>query len=150
MKKILIALFFLVCIFNASSQEFEAILYNESVMEKDDKSDNIPQLISFSGRLADNQGNPLNSSLSVTFSIYSVSSGGSALWSEVTNIQVTDGLFQVNLGAQTPIPPSVFSDVNRWLGIKVGSDAEMSPRTRIASVGYAMQAGGAAGGDLAG
>ncbi|TVQ13679.1 MAG: hypothetical protein EA361_09190 [Bacteroidetes bacterium] len=149
MKKLFIHAFLLIWVMGLCAQgNYFVADMADSLLT--DRSDNIPQLISFSGRLADNQGNPLNSSLSVTFSIYSVSSGGSALWSEVTNIQVTDGLFQVNLGAQTPIPPSVFSDVNRWLGIKVGSDAEMSPRTRIASVGYAMQAGGAAGGDLAG
>jgi len=49
----------------------------------------------------------------------------------------------VLLGSATVggIPESVFSATNRWLGIIVGNDSEMSPRQQLVSVPYAYRAG---------
>jgi hypothetical protein len=41
----------------------------------------------------------------------------------------------------TPLPANLFSGADRYLGIKVGSDPEMTPRQRVTSVGYALRAG---------
>jgi hypothetical protein len=49
-------------------------------------------------------------------------------------------LFQVKLSEITPFSQTHFSGADRWIGIQVGAGAEMSPRTKISSVGYAMQA----------
>jgi len=52
---------------------------------------------------------------------------------------VEDGLFHVLLGSTNPIPVSLLANNSTlWLGIKVGSDSEMTPREQIASVPYAM------------
>lgn len=101
----------------------------------------IPHLISYQGMLTDNDGKPLNDSYNLTFKIYSQSSGGIALWTETQNgVSVENGLFNVILGNDTPIPSSVFTDTLRYLGITVGSDSELSPRIRLTSVGYAYRA----------
>jgi len=105
-----------------------------------DKAAAVPSTIDFQGRLHDNGGSPVNATLSIKFSLYDVSSGGTALWTETKSVQIADGLFQVKLGEATPFSPTHFSGSDRWLGIKVGAEAEMSPRTKISSVGYAMQA----------
>jgi hypothetical protein len=99
----------------------------------------VPRLINFQGRLTDAAGKYVSDgSYSVTFSIYSVPSGGSALWTETQSVTVTKGLFNVILGSVTPIPNSIFdSYVDTYLGILVEADAEMTPRQRLSSLGYA-------------
>ncbi len=98
----------------------------------------VPRLINFQGRLTDAAGKFVaDGSYSVTFSIYSVPSSGSALWTEAQSVTVTKGLFNVILGSVTPIPNSIFdSYVDTYLGVQVGADAEMTPRQRISSLGY--------------
>ncbi|MEE4178394.1 MAG: tail fiber domain-containing protein [Bacteroides sp.] len=108
--------------------------------ETTDKATAVPATIDFQGRLHDHGGSPVNATLSIKFSLYDVGSGGTALWTETKSVQVTDGLFQVKLGDVTPFNASHFSGSDRWLGIQVGAEAEMSPRMKISSVGYAIQA----------
>lgn len=105
-----------------------------------------PNLVNYQGRLTDGSGNPVaDNSYSVQFALYDVSAGGSPLWSETLNVSTVSGLFTVLLGSVTPFDPTLFSDSIRWLGIKVGADAELSPRTRIASVPFALHAAGGSG-----
>jgi len=103
----------------------------------------IPKLINYQGHLTDKGGNPLTGTFNITFTIYDAVSGGNNLWSEPQNsIKVKNGLFSVLLGSATigGIPESVFDGVDRYLGVKVGSDSEMSPREQLVSVPYAYKA----------
>lgn len=101
----------------------------------------IPHLISYQGMLTDDDGNPLNGSYNLTFSIYSDPTDGSLLWTEShAGVSVEDGLFNLILGTNTPIPSSVFDDTLSYLGITVESDPELSPRIRFTSFGYAYRA----------
>lgn len=85
--------------------------------------------------------NVANGSYSFTFSIYTVASGGSAVWTETKSLTVTDGIFQTNLGDTTSLPGSVdFNTDNIYLGINFNSDGEMSPRVRFTATPYAMNA----------
>ena len=111
-----------------------------TVGASDEPDAQIPTVISYQGFLTDAGGAPIDSTVSIVFSIYATSSGGSALWTETHGVVVVDeGLFNVLLGAEgSPLSPT---DLNgeRYLGIKVGSDPEMRPRQRIASVAYALR-----------
>ena len=101
----------------------------------------IPQLINYQGILQDPKtGLPIDENKSITFSIYATATGGTALWSETQTVSIAKGYFSVLLGSVTPIPQTVFSGGDRYLGVKVGTDAEMTPRKRIVSVGYALMA----------
>jgi hypothetical protein len=107
----------------------------------------VPTIINYQGTLTDTSGNPVpNGQYGVVFSIYDVSTGGTALWTETWNsgttpITTIGGDFGVLLGTHNPIPASFFADHPlTYLGIKVGSDSEMTPRQKIASVGYAFKA----------
>jgi len=95
----------------------------------------VPRMINYQGWLTDNSGNPFDTTLSITFAIYASSEGGTPIWTELhTIVYVADGAFSVILGSasqETAIPDSVFSDPERYLGIKIGSDSEISPRTRL-------------------
>ncbi len=99
----------------------------------------VPQLINYQGILTEPAtGNPLSGTFSMVFSIYSVPTGGTALFAETQSVTATNGLFNVLLGNVTPLPFTVFSGGDRFLGIKVGNDAEMTPRKRMVSVGYSF------------
>ena len=66
---------------------------------------------------------------------------------------VRTGIFNVNLGAVTTLPHTVFSNGALYLGVTVGNDVEMSPRTQVVSVGYSYRVGsvdGATGGTVDG
>jgi hypothetical protein len=115
----------------------------------------VPQMINYQGRLANSSGEPLDTTVAMTFSIYEAGEGGTAIWSETHSIvEVIDGLFSVILGsAGSPLPDSIFDGEQRYLGITVGTDAELSPRTRLVSAGYAHRVAsidGARAGSLSG
>lgn len=98
-------------------------------------SQSIPQTINFQGVLKDASGNIVsNGDYNLTFKIYNVESGGTELWTETKLVNVTNGIFSTQLGSVTPI--SLPFDAAYWLGITVGSDPEMTPRTPFTSVPY--------------
>lgn len=97
--------------------------------------------INFQGKLTNTDGtNVTNGTYSIVFSLYSVASGGSAVWTETQgSVSITDGIFQVSLGSVTSLPGSVdFNSSDLYLGIKVGADAEMTPRVRLTAAPYAF------------
>jgi hypothetical protein len=101
----------------------------------------VPQMINYQGRLTDSDGIPIDATVSITFTIYDDSTGGATIWTETHNsVTVTGGLFDVLLGSTVPVNDSVFSDPIRYLGIIVGGDSEIQPRTRIVTAPYACRA----------
>ena len=74
--------------------------------------------------------------------MYESQSGGIPVWSETQTLTAQDGLFDALLGSGvTPLDNTVFKfNSERWLGVQVASDPEMTPRLRIASVPYAFTA----------
>lgn len=49
-----------------------------------------------------------------------------------------NGLFSYDLGEWSCLPHDLFATgAERWLGIKVGTDDEISPRTKLSSVPFA-------------
>jgi hypothetical protein len=100
----------------------------------------IPETINYQGYLTDISGNPVNTTVSMTFRIYTVASGGAALWTETqNNVPVTNGIYHVILGSMESMGALAF-DVPYFLGITVGSDSEMTPRQALTSVAYAFNA----------
>lgn len=100
----------------------------------------IPLLIGYQGRLADpgtGEAKP-DGNYNVEFSLYDVESGGTALWNESKIVSVGNGVFSTHLGDITPLSISLFNGQALWLGIKVESDAEATPRQVLAVVPYAI------------
>ncbi len=105
----------------------------------------IPQLISYQGMVTGSGGVPVSGTHNMTFALYGTASGGTPLWSETQPVSVANGVYGVTLGAVTPVPATAFAADSLYLGVAVDADAEMSPRQRITSVGYAYRAGTADG-----
>jgi len=105
----------------------------------------VPGTLTEQGRLLDSSGNPATGSVSITFAIYDAASNGTSLWTETQNVTLDSGYFSVRLGETTAIPTSVFDGSTRYLGVKVGTDAEMTPRQTLVSVPYALMANNAVG-----
>lgn len=108
----------------------------------------VPQLIHYQGTLTNTSGQLVaDGQYNVEFRIYDVPTGGTPLWIEpwdgtTTPISTVGGVFNVLLGTNVPFAESFFADhPATYLAIRVGSDSEMLPRQRIASVGYAFSAG---------
>jgi hypothetical protein len=101
----------------------------------------IPGMMNYQGYLTDNTGSPLSGNYDMTFSIYNVNEGGTAIWSEKHNdVPVTDGVFDVILGQPgNLLYPEDFNSP-LFLGITVESDPEMTPRQQITSVAFAFRA----------
>jgi hypothetical protein len=101
----------------------------------------IRETINFQGKLVNSAGlNVADGNYSVVFSLYTVSSGGTYIWQETQNVSTVDGLFRVELGSVSSLSSVNFNDDSLYLGIKVGADAEMTPRVRYTATPYAFQA----------
>ncbi len=101
----------------------------------------VPQLINYQGYLTRPDGAPLDTVVSITFTLYDNAMGGTSLWTEMQpSCPVEAGRFDARLGSVTAIPDH-FNLSEVWLGIAVGADVEMSPRTRLVSVPYAYRVG---------
>jgi hypothetical protein len=98
-----------------------------------------PTRVSYQGYLTDSGGVPLTGQHDLTLGIYAASSGGSPLWEDTfDDVEVTDGYFSVVLGSGAALTPDVFNGTETWLQVTV--DGGVTPRQRIASVPYALQA----------
>lgn len=101
----------------------------------------VPSTVGFEGFLAQSTGQPIaNGIYSLTFRVFDVPTGGSAYWTETQNaVQVTNGLYSVVLGAATPFTSTTFNGT-RYIGVTVGTNAEIAPRTQVSSVPFSLNA----------
>lgn len=110
-----------------------------------------PNLINYQGRLSDPGGNPVaDGNYNVTFRLYDSPVAGTLLGSFGPVVVTTsDGLFATTIG----LGESDFIDDFRYLGIQVGADPEIAPRTLFTSVPYSFRVetvDGAIGGTVVG
>ena len=102
----------------------------------------VPQRLTEQGRLFDAEtGMPVEGTETIRFSIYSEASGGTALWTETQSVTFDAGYFSTQLGESTPFAATLFDGSVRYLGVTVGTDVELSPRSAMSSVPYALIAG---------
>lgn len=95
----------------------------------------IPERINYQGYLTDNSGEPITITVSMTFRIYTVASGGTALWTETQSVTPAEGVFSVVLGSTNALFLDYSVNSQYYLGVQIGTDAEMTPRQLITSVG---------------
>jgi hypothetical protein len=106
----------------------------------------VPNFISYQGRLTTPSGTPVaDGDYQITFAI-SDSPTSTDFWnSGPVNVSVSDGLFSVELGAppMSSLPYQLWSYPALYLGITVGGDPEMTPRTGFGTTVYAFRSANA-------
>jgi hypothetical protein len=105
----------------------------------------VPGSINYQGRLTDNLDSPVpDSTYEMAFKIYGSEAGTDELWSSgPVDVLVINGLFNVKLGSSPMIsfPDDLFSSgISRYLGITIGIEPELTPRTLLTSGAYTFHA----------
>ncbi len=103
-------------------------------------------ILSYQGTLYTASGLPVTENIGMTFRFYDAYTGGNTLWTESWTgenaVPVSNGLFHVRLGSLVPIPTSVWTKTNVYLGILIaGESAELSPREIVSAVPVSMMTG---------
>lgn len=104
----------------------------------------VPGQINYQGLLLDSAGDPVTGNEDFVFALYDAPMGGTSLWSEThDDVPVLDGVYDVVLGATTPITPALVSGGALHLEITVGGET-LAPRQQLLAVPYAIEAESAA------
>lgn len=104
----------------------------------------VPELLSYQGVLTNSAGVVVpDGSYSITFKIYDVAAGGSALWQETDDVQVTKGIFNAILGTQTSLIALKF-DTTYYISLTVAGGSELD-RQRLTASPYSLNAQGVYG-----
>jgi hypothetical protein len=99
----------------------------------------VPPTISYQGVLTNAAGTPVSDGVySITFRIYDSPLGDPVPWSEVRDVDVHKGIFNVILGEVNPL--NLAFDRPYWLGISVSGGAELEPRMPLTSSPYSLNA----------
>ncbi|MDD1719019.1 MAG: hypothetical protein LUQ25_03070 [Methanoregulaceae archaeon] len=94
----------------------------------------VTQAIMHQGTLTDSGGNPLTGTFTVTFRLYNVANGGTALATDTHTLTATNGKFTTTLS----FPSGNYNGQGLWLGIQRAPDPEKTPRTVFRPVPYAL------------
>lgn len=121
----------------------------------------VPTTMNFQGRLTDSTGTVMPNGLyNMRLRIYTAASGGTQLWTETretsNRVQVTNGLFSVQIGSVTPLTASIFNNASTLYfeielptpatatcstaSCQAWTEGAMTPRSVIAASAYAFNA----------
>ena len=102
----------------------------------------MPHKLNYQGFLTNPGGTPINASLSMAFKLYTVPTGGVALYTETQTVSVNGGVFDVVVGSVTPL--NLAFDVPYYLGVTAGVvDPEMTPRQLVTASPYSLRSANA-------
>ena len=100
-----------------------------------------PARVPVHGFVADSAGTALDGDTEITFRLYDQAAGGTMVYETIRMVSVSSGYFDVMLGEMVPLTLSIFTDnTNLYLGMAVGTDAEMTPRLEVGSTPYSWLA----------
>ena len=109
----------------------------------------VPKILHYQGVLSDIEGNPVHclndgsctDTYSMTFRLYAEVDGGDALFEQAeSNVEISNGVFEVTLGSPTPITLAVVAGADLFLGLSINEGTELMPRLRVASSAFALKA----------
>lgn len=107
----------------------------------------VPDRINYQGKLTDSSGVSLDGTYLMRFYLFDRESGGSQLWNdpdgEEQTVLVSNGIYNIQLGAVEPLSAAVFESTEVWLEIAIYNDDTtaweiLSPRQRITTTAYAF------------
>ena len=105
----------------------------------------VPGTTQIEGLLLSAGGTPAaDGAYKVTLTLWDAAQGGTALWTELVDVNVAGGRFAAVAGATTAISATALASGKVWLGLKVGADPEL-PRQALAATPFAVRAAVAEG-----
>ena len=93
------------------------------------------RLINYQGNILNQENLPYEGPVQITFELYSADFGGSQLWSEIQNVTLNKGYFNVYLGSVSPFPANFNFNRDLWLQVTVGKGSPYQ-RTMLSMVPY--------------
>jgi hypothetical protein len=100
----------------------------------------VPRKISYQATVEDSEGGPVTTEIQVIFAIYDNEFTKGQLWAETLLVHPADnGAFSKVLGEVHEIQDTVMDGGVRYMGITVGTDAELTPRTLLTASPYSFR-----------
>jgi hypothetical protein len=100
-----------------------------------------PPLLPVTGYLVDSADAPVDGPVTMHLALYVDGATTTTLWSEDQDVDVDQGQFTVYLGDVAPLALDTFRDNGVvFLGITIGTGAEMTPRFEVATAPFAAYA----------
>ncbi len=109
----------------------------------------VPGEISYQGKVTDAVGDPIDGTYDMRFRLFSALTGGFELWNppsgEVQSVLVSDGIYNVSLGAVEPLLEKYFSNDNLYLEVAIynpisSSWERLAPRQHLTTTAFAFRA----------
>lgn len=120
------------------------LLFHSAIGIRQSAFSDVPQLINYQGRLL-NGTNLVNGTVGLSLRLFNGPSGGSSIYEDSNNVTVVDGLYSTFIGDH-PTNGAFLSALTNpavWVEVAVNGVA-LSPRERLASVGYSLATRGIA------
>ena len=95
--------------------------------------------ISYQGVLQSNGAN-VNGTDTLKILIYTAQTGGSPIYTETQAVPVQSGIFNLAIGAVTPLLPTLDFTKQYFLAVSVNGAPELSPRSEVSFAPYAFRA----------
>ncbi|MGE3801231.1 MAG: beta strand repeat-containing protein [Candidatus Kapaibacterium sp.] len=101
-------------------------------------SSDVPRIITYQGVLSSTTGSH-SGEYQITFRLYGDAEGREVIWEGTYATQIDRGLFSADLGSGAfPLPDASKMGRSLWLGVQVGENPEMNPRTLLSASPYAL------------
>ena len=98
-------------------------------------------MLSYQGIMSDSTGSPLDTTVSLTFTIYDDSLKTTVMWAEThPSVTIINGSIEVILGSITALGAGIFDGNVRWMTTQLGSGGESDPPLPIVSTAYSIRA----------
>jgi hypothetical protein len=99
-----------------------------------------PRTINYQGRLTDLNGNPVvDGTHSLTVSLYVTQTGTTPAWNDNFPTTTKNGYFNVVLGSGSQSLNTIDFSQQFWVGVRIDTDSEMTPRQPLNGVPYALR-----------
>lgn len=96
-----------------------------------------PKTISYQGLLTEPNGTPIaDGDYNLTFALYDAKENGNLIWQENQTVSIAGGLVNLLLGNVVPITANF--DIPYFLGVKIGNEPELTPRTDLTTTPYSF------------
>ena len=103
----------------------------------------VPGMMNYQGQLTELEDTGLDGFYSIRFELFDDPSGGTLLWQEIQSVEVSNGIYHVQLGSVVPLNAGDFSGDEVYLGVSIYNDANsrwemLTPRQQITSSAFAL------------